>query len=152
MTTACRFRARCSECLDTAICASSASVGGSFVATEIVHDDDVTSMQGRDQNLFDMGLECLAVDRPVDHPRGCDPVMAQGGHKGHSIPMSKWSPADQAFAPRSPAPQRGHVGLGPSLINKYKVLEVNPALLRLPAPALAHHVRPVLFTGQRGFF
>lgn len=66
--------------------------------------------------------------------------------------MPEGSLADQTFAARRPTSQRRHVGLGPSLINEDKPLDVNAALMRLPAFALAGDVRPVLFTGQRGFF
>lgn len=124
------------------------------MAAEVVQYDDVVWPQGWDQNLFDTGLENLAVDWPVDHPRGDDTVVAKGGDEGHRVPVSEGSLADQALTPCRPTPQRGHVGFGPGFINEDKPLDVNLALMRLPALALAlaGDVGPVLLTGQSGFF
>jgi hypothetical protein len=37
-----------------------------FVGAEIVHDHDVASCQGRDEDLFDVDLEPLAIDQSVE--------------------------------------------------------------------------------------
>ena len=113
---------------------------------------DVVWTQGRDQNLLDIGPEYLAVDRPVDDPGGGDPVMAQCGDEGHGVPVPERSLSDQALAARRPAAQGSHVGLGPGFVNEHKASDVNAALMGLPAQPLARNIRPVLFTGQRGFF
>ena len=55
---------------------------------QVVHDDDVAWLKGRDENLLDIGLKALAVDRPVKKPRGVDPVMAQGSQEGRGLPMT----------------------------------------------------------------
>ena len=126
--------------------------GGCLVAAEVVHDDNVVGPQFRDQNLLDIGAEARAIDRPVDHPRGDDAVVAQGGDEGHGVPVTKGRVADQAFAAQPPAPKRGHVGLGPGFVKEHKAAQVDAALTRLPAGALAGNVGPVLLTGARGFF
>jgi hypothetical protein len=46
--------------------------GFPFVATEIVHDHDVTGSQ--EENPFEVGLEALAVDRTVENPWCVNPV------------------------------------------------------------------------------
>ena len=125
--------------------------GGGLVAAWVVPDDDVVRVQGRGQDLLDTGSEYVAVDWTVDHPRCSDRVMAQGCDEGHGVPVTEGGLSDQALAPSSPSPQRGHVGLGPGFINEDKPSDVNLALMRLPAPTLAGDVRPVLFTGQRSF-
>ena len=114
--------------------------------------NDVTFAQRGGQHLFDIGAEDAAIDRPVDHPRGGDRVMAQGGDEGHGVPVPEGSLSDQALAPCGPSPQRGHVGFGPGLVNENKSPDVDTPLMRLPPQALAGHVRPVLLTGERGFF
>ena len=134
------------------------------MATEVVKDHDVILAQGRDQNLLDAGAESLAIDRPVDHPRGGDRIMAQGGDERQGVPVPEGSLADQTLAARRPCPQRGHVGFRRSplglnqwrlqwltLVNEDKALQVNPALMGFPPQALAGNVRPVLRTGGRGF-
>ena len=113
---------------------------------------DVALAQGGDQQLFDISAESRAIDWPVDHPRGGDRVMAQGGDEGHSVPVPEGGLADQPRTPSSPAAQRGHVGLGPSFVNKNEPMEVDSALMRLPPLPLAGHIRTVLLTGKRGFF
>ena len=42
--------------------------GASLVAAEIVDDDDGARSQGRDENLFDVKADPLAVDRAVEEP------------------------------------------------------------------------------------
>ena len=112
---------------------------------------DVTLAQLRDQHLLDMGAETLAVDRPVDHPGGHDPVMSQGRDEGHCVPMPEGRAPDQPLAPRRPASQGCHVGLGPGFVNEHQPFQVDAALTRLPALPFAGNVRPLLLTGQRGF-
>jgi hypothetical protein len=62
--------------------------GGALVGAEIVHDDDVAGGQRWHQELLDLGCEGLAVDRAVDHTRGSDGVVAQGGEEGAGRPVS----------------------------------------------------------------
>lgn len=56
------------------------------VATEIVQDDDVTGLTGRQENFLDIGAEAYAIDRHLDEPWRIDPVMAQGRQEGHGLP------------------------------------------------------------------
>ena len=42
---------------------------GDLVGPEVVGDDDVAGLQGRHQDLFDVGAEALAIDRAVEDPR-----------------------------------------------------------------------------------
>jgi hypothetical protein len=51
-------------------CTDEPADGFTLVATEIIHDHDVTGTQRRDENLFDIGLKPFAVDRAVDKPWG----------------------------------------------------------------------------------
>jgi hypothetical protein len=80
-----------------------------FVAAEIVQDDDIAGREGRVENLLDVEEEGLAVDRPVDHPRRIDPVMAQGGDEGQGFPMGVGRIGLEPSSPRPPAAQGRHV-------------------------------------------
>ena len=40
--------------------------GLAFVRAEIVEDHDIAGLQRRDEELFDIGVEALAVDGPVE--------------------------------------------------------------------------------------
>ena len=85
----------------------------SFVAAEIVDDDDITTLEGRDQDLLDIGEETLAVDRPVDDTGRGDAIAAERGEEGQRTPPALWHLGDEPLAPRCPAAQARHVGLGP---------------------------------------
>ena len=113
---------------------------------------DVVRAQGRDQDLFDIGPEYLAIDRPIDHPRRDDPVMTQRRNESHGVPVTEGRATDQPLAPRRPTTQRGHVGLGPGLVDEHQPFQVDAGLTRLPTGALAGNVRSFLLTGERGFF
>ena len=58
---------------------------------------------------------------------------------------------DQALAPRRPAAQRSHVGLGPGLVDEHQPPQVDAALMGLPARTLAGNVGSFLLSGERGF-
>ena len=62
--------------------------GLAFVAAEVVKDDDIARREGRSENLLDVEEEGFAVDRPVDHPRRINPVVAQRGDEGQGLPMA----------------------------------------------------------------
>jgi len=47
-----------------------------LMAAEIVNDDDVAGLEGRDKQLFDVGAEAVAIDRPVDDAGSIDAIMS----------------------------------------------------------------------------
>jgi hypothetical protein len=49
------------------------------VGSEIVEDDDVARLERRHEELFDIGVEALAVDGPVEQAGRVDAVVSQGG-------------------------------------------------------------------------
>ena len=49
---------------------------GRLVAAEIVHDDDVARLERWQQDLFDIGTEAFAVDRPVEQAGSSKAVVA----------------------------------------------------------------------------
>ena len=61
--------------------------GLTFVAAEIVENDDVPWLQRGDEDLLDIEAEQLAVDRTIDNLWRLDPVMAQGSEEGHPSPI-----------------------------------------------------------------
>ena len=72
--------------------------GLALVTAEIVDDDDVAGLERRHQELLDIGQEAFAVDRPVDHARGVDAVVAQRGEEGQRPPVAMRGFGDQPFA------------------------------------------------------
>ena len=69
--------------------------------------------QRRHEELFDIGVEALAVDGPVEQAGRVDAVVAQGGEEGRGLPRALRDLVDEPLAPWLPAAQAGHIGLGP---------------------------------------
>ena len=62
------------------------SHGLSLVGAEVVQDHDVTWLEGGREELFDIGAEAFAVDRPVEQAGRFDAVVAQRGEEGRGLP------------------------------------------------------------------
>ena len=123
-----------------------------LVAAEVVQDDDIARLQGRDEDGLDIAAEDGAIDRPVDDPRRADPVVAQRGDEGERAPVAMRGLGLQALPARSPAPQRRHVGLDPGLVEKDQPARIDLRLMLLPASPSTRDVRPVLLTRPQRFF
>ena len=54
-------------------------------APRVVGDDDVAWLQGRHQDLFDVGAEALAIDRAVEDTRCGQPELNRTGNPGGRI-------------------------------------------------------------------
>ena len=129
-----------------------AAHGLSFVATEIVEDDDVALLEGRYQDLLHVGPKALAVDRPVDDAGRVDAIAAQRGEEGYGSPTSLRHFAQELLAARCPAAQRRHVGLSPGLIDEDEPRGIKPALICLPPLTPSRHVGTILLGGEQCFF
>jgi hypothetical protein len=71
----------------------------SFVGAEIVEDHDVARRQRWDEELFDIRVEALAVDGPVELAGRVDAVVAQGGEESRGLPFALRDLVDEALAP-----------------------------------------------------
>ena len=85
----------------------------SLVGAEIVEDDDVAWLEGRREELFDIGAEAFAVNGAVEQTGRIDAVIAQGGKKRRGLPAAMRNLVDEALAFRRPTAQPGHVGFRP---------------------------------------
>lgn len=132
--------------------ANGAPHGLSLVAAEIVHDDDVAGGERRHEELLDIGQEAFAVDRPIEDEGSVDPVAAQRRKKGQCPPVALRRLGQQFVSPRRPATKARHIRLGPSLVDEDQPRRIKPALMRLPAPALARDVGTILLGGEQCFF
>lgn len=123
-----------------------------FVGREIVHDDDVSLGQRRNQLLADVGEKELAVDWSVDHQRGDQPRGAEAREEGGRLPMAVGNFGEQPLAARGATAQTGHLGRRPRLVEKHQPLDGQSALRQpMPEPTL-RHVRPILLGGVNDFF
>src|SRR5258707_1408026 len=83
----------------------------SLVGAEIVEDHDVARLERRDKELFDIGVEALAVDGPVEQAGRFDAVVAQGGEESRGLPLALRDLVDQALFPWRPSSHAGHIML-----------------------------------------
>ena len=54
----------------------------------VVHEHDITSPQGRSEDLFDIGPKCLAVHRAVEHKWCSHSVVAKRSDKRGCLPIA----------------------------------------------------------------
>jgi len=76
----------------------------SLVRSQLVERDDVVGLEGRDQDLLDLGAKALAVDRTVEQAGRLDAGVAQGGEKGRGVPMPMPDRVDEPLAARRKSP------------------------------------------------
>lgn len=126
--------------------------GPALVAAEVVDNEDISRRERRGQDLLDIGGECLAVDRTVEDAWRVDPVGAQGGDEGECPPMPMRGAAGQTLTTRPPAPERGHVGLHPGLIDEDEPPGIDPPLMPPPTRPACRDLRALCLAGQQGFF
>ena len=132
--------------------ADGAPHGKTFVATEIVHDDDVARCEGRQEELLNIGGEALAVDRSVEDKGRIDPVAAQGCKEGQRAPFAERCLRQQPASTRRPSPDRRHVGLHPGFIDEDQASGIKPTLIFLPLRSSPGDPRTILLAGEQRFF
>ena len=135
-----------------ACCADCAAHGLALVAAQVVHDDDVAGFQRRHEHLFDIEQESLAVDRPVDEPRRLDPVVAQGGDEGGGLPIPMRGLRFKPLTAWRPAEERGHVGLGPGLIDEDEAGRIDPPSILGPLRSAVGDIGAIPFAGNQRLF
>ena len=126
--------------------------GSTLVAAEVVHDDDVSVLECRDEALLDVGKEAAAIDRSVEDARCRDPVVSKCRQEGHGGPATVRHFCVERLAASVPAASAGHVGLGPSLVDEDQAPGIDARLVLLPPGATPGDIRPILLAGEHGFF
>ena len=129
-----------------------APYGITFVACEIVHDDDITRFEGGNENLLNISLEGCPVDGTIKDKGSRQLVAAKGGKEGRCFPVAMRQLGVERLASWAPAMGARHVGFCPSLVDEDKTAWFNPGLVFLPPSASSGDVRPVLLGGVNGFF
>jgi hypothetical protein len=124
----------------------------SFLGAEIVEDHDVARLQRRHEELFDIGVEALAVDGPVKQAGRFDAVVAQGGEESRGLPFALRDLVDEPLAPWRPATQARHIGLRPGFIDEDQPPGVGEPLTGSPSFAVATDVRAILLACDKRLF
>ena len=78
------------------------SYGLCLVGAEVVEDDDVARLEGRNEELFNIGAEAFAVDGPVEQAGRVDAVVAQGGKESRGLPAAMRNLVDEPLAFQRP--------------------------------------------------
>src|SRR5262245_39119815 len=119
------------------------------MAAEVVDDDDVARLEGRQQALLDIGKEGLSVDRPVDDAGSVDTVAAKRGQECEGAPSALGYLGQQLLPARRPAAPPRHIGLGPRLVDEDQPAWIEPVLISLPVFTPSGDVGAVLLGGSR---
>jgi hypothetical protein len=126
--------------------------GLALVRTEIVHDDDIAGLVGGDENLIDIELETLAIDRFVDKPWCIDAIMTQRRQKRHGLPMAVRHLGFDPLTARRPSSEWSHVGLGPGLVDEHQAGRIDTILIFSPLCPPACHIRAILLRCDQRLF
>src|SRR6185437_2717082 len=123
-----------------------------FVAGEVVHNDDGLVWQFGDEDLFDIGLEGITIDRTIEHPGLDDAARGQSGDAGCCFPMAVRNAGPQTFATPATAMSSRHVGRCPGLVNEDEPIPIELVLALTPGLALRQDIRAILLCGMGGLF
>lgn len=123
-----------------------------FVAGEVVHDHDVARCEGGHEELLDPFGKAGPVDRLIEDAWRINPVAAQRGDEGHSVPMAVRHLGVQPLTFGCPAPQGCHVGLGPRLVDEDEMSGIKSPLILAPLRAPPCDLGAELFGGKNAFF
>ena len=77
-----------------------------YIVDNIIEDHDVAWLERRHEELFDIGVEALAVDGPVEQAGRVDAVVAQGGEESRGLPFALWDLVDERALPLAPSRRR----------------------------------------------
>jgi hypothetical protein len=116
------------------------------------HNHDVSGTEFGHEDLLDIGLEGLPVDRPGEDEGRDHATQSKGHDDGVGLPVAVWDPDPQALAARGAAMGAGHVGLRPGLADEDppRGLEIGLRLESGVAPL--QDIGAVLLAGVRGLF
>jgi hypothetical protein len=104
------------------------------------------------KDLFDVGEKCRAIDRAVKHGGRREPLEAQPGDHGVSLPVTAWGVIPEACATRTAAIPAEQIRRHAAFVQKDVLPDIAHRLRRLPLVAGRRNVRPALLVGVYGFF
>jgi hypothetical protein len=123
-----------------------------FVEGDIVDHHNVPALEYRNQTLFDVGQEGLAVHGSFDHHRRHDTSLTETSDKRQRFPVPHRHIPDQALSARVPTVRPHHVGRDCSLVDKYKAGGIKQTLLSDPASTRPSHVGSLALCRLQAFF
>ena len=124
----------------------------SFVASQIVKDDDIAGLQSWHQALLDPCGKGDAIDGTVEDEGGDDAVAAQAGQECQRLPMTVGYFCNEGSSALTPAASTRHVGLNPGLVDEDETVGIKPMLMGLPSHPEPSHLRAALLACHQRFF
>ena len=121
-------------------------------AARLVRDHDVAGLQGRHEDLFDVGEETGPVHRAIEDPRGGEPGHPQGGDEGAALPPALGGVIGDPLAARAAPIPPEEIGAPPALIKKDEAGRVEGRGRRRPLRAGGRDVGAIVFGGADRFF
>ena len=128
------------------------SYAGDLVNRDIIHEHDVTSLQRRSQDLFDIGAKGFTVHRTFEHERRGHAVVPQRGDKGRGLPIAVQDLLDQTLSARGATIETGDVARDAGFIDENQPLWIKPWLSPSQGSASGRDVRSILLGGVQAFF
>ena len=125
---------------------------GDFMTSQIVHDHRVVWLEGRGEDLLDIGHEARAIQRPVKDGGGGEVLGAEGRNDRGGLPMAVRDLRHHARPAPTPAIPAGQLGLHRRLVQEDEPLPVPLRCLCPPALPGRYHIRPCLFGRVQDFF
>ena len=126
--------------------------GDVFVSGEVVQDDNVAWLQGRDQDLLDIGQEPAAGHGTIQHHRRGHAGQAQTADEGRRFPMPVRDAGSQTLATRGPAVPARHLGGGPGLVDEHQSARIEVELAVEPGRASRYDIGSGLLVCVRRLF
>lgn len=125
---------------------------GHFMRRESVEHHDIPALEGRREDMSNIGSEGIAIHRSVKHPGCGHSRQSQASDERHCFPVPEGRAIAAALTDRCPAIEPGHLRVDARLIKKDEALRVDEGLGCPPQLATYRHVRPILFGCAQGFF
>jgi len=126
--------------------------GGPLVAGQIVHHNDVARLEFGDENLFDIDLKSVPVDRTIEHKGRRNPADPNPGDEGRCLPVSMRDAGTQPLPARAAPMCASHVRRGPGLVDENETLGIKVELALEPVLSPLQDVGTILLAGVRSLF
>ena len=123
-----------------------------LVYGEVIEDDHVTRLEGRDEHLLDIGEKCGIVDRPIEDGRRLEAVDAQRRDHGVRLPVAIRRVVAEPEPARAPAIPAQQIGGDAGLVNEDVAARVVQRQRVLPMPPRRGNISAPLFVGEYRFF
>ena len=123
-----------------------------FVDGQVVEDDYIAGLEGRRQDLVDVGKETGLIDGAVEDGRRDRPVEPQPQHHRARLPMPERRVIPEAHPTRAAPVPPNQIRRDAALVEKDVAAHIAQWLPVLPPPSRGRDVRPTLLVGVYGFF